>query len=382
MPLKVLQVVPDMNSGGVESEALEIAKFLAANKVSSYVASNGGSLVRTLEESGSKHVKLPVNTKNPFKMILNVYWLSKIIKELDIDILHCRSRAPAWSCYFASLITRVKYVTTFHAAYSATHPLKRFYNSIMLRSHKVIAISDFIKKHIETKYHFISDKLSVIDRGVDLETFAESKISSERVDSIKDKLGIAKSLGKETKLIIMPSRYTRIKGHIYLIKALKYIKNENFICMFVGKYTDKNYDYVKEIELEIAACGLSNKVFLHKESIQDVAALYKCSDIVVCASIEPEGFGRTIIEAQAINRVVVATEIGAPADIIEHEKTGFLAPVSNASEFAEVLHAALNLGKSEKASILKNAYAKVKEKYNLEVMCQSTLKIYKSLLDR
>lgn len=380
MPLKVLQVVPDMNSGGVESEALEIAKFLAANKITSCVASNGGALVRALEENGAKHVKLPVNTKNPFKMILNVYWLSKIIKELDIDILHCRSRAPAWSCFFASLITRVKYVTTFHAAYSATHPLKRFYNSIMLRSDKIIAISDFIKKHIETKYHFISDKLTVIDRGVDLDNFSEEKVSSERVKQIKEKLGLDKVIGKDTKVIIMPSRFTRIKGHIYLIKALKYIKNENFICIFVGKYTDKNYDYVKEIEMEISACGLSNKVFLHKESIQDVAALYKCSDIVVCASIEPEGFGRTIIEAQAMNRVVVATEIGAPADIIHHEKTGFLAPVSNASEFAEVLHAALNLSKADKSLILKNAYEEVKAKYNLEVMCQSTLKLYKAIL--
>lgn len=375
--LTVLQVIPDFNSGGVERGTLEIAAYLAKKSHNAIICSNGGALVSKAKELGIKHIKLPVNSKNPLKIFMNAYKLYKIIKDQHVDILHVRSRAPAWSSWIACLMSGCKFVTTFHGAYSSSHPIKRFYNAIMLKGDKVIAISNFIKKHIETRYHYKSENLVTINRGVDLEEFSIKNVSPDSVKALKKAINL--DLKKGEKLIVLPSRFTRLKGHIYLLKALHYMRSKDFKCLIIGKVTDAQLEYVSEIEDAIKEYGLESKVILHKEPTDDMRTLYSIADVVVSSSLEPEGFGRTVIEAQAMETIIVSTNIGAPKDLIEDGKSGFLAPSHDHTTFAEVLDKALSLSASERVAIIKYAHGIVVKQYSLEHMCKETLKVYQSL---
>lgn len=376
--LKIIQVLPDLNSGGVERGTLEIASYLQKNNVKNFVCSNGGPLLEQLKKMGIKHIKLPVHTKNPLMILKNIYHLAILIKRYNINIIHARSRAPAWSCYFVAKLMRIKFVTTFHSAYSASHPLKRFYNSIMLKGDKVIVVSNYVKKHIETRYRFTSDKLQIVDRGVDLEIFNEDNVTHERIEEVRCIIGLEPN---NDKLIILPARFTRAKGHLYLIKALKYVMHQNYKCLIIGKALESQSSYISEIKQLINDNNLNSKIILIDQPISDMPALYKISDIVVSASIEPEGFGRTIIEAQAMNRVVISTNIGAPYDLIKHNKNGFLIPTSDPATFAEIIDYILNMSESEKNKITTKARSSVKKNYSLNEMCKKTYEIYKDLIN-
>jgi glycosyltransferase involved in cell wall biosynthesis len=246
----------------------------------------------------------------------------------------------------------------------------------MLRSDKVIAISKYITKYIETQYHFKSDSLTVIDRGVDISVFDHSNVKAERQESVMAALGLTHKQMEGKKILLVPARYSRIKGHLYLLKALAYLQYKDYLCIMIGKKEAGPNDYVHEIEKDIIAKKLSDKVVVCTTPTTDMPALYSLADIVVCPSTSPEGFGRTIIEAQAMHKVVIATNIGAPADIIAHGKTGFLAPVSDAATFSETLEAMLNMPTAEIQNIRDHAYQVVEEKYNLSVMCQRTIDTY------
>lgn len=374
----VLQVIPDFNSGGVERGTFEVAEYLKNHKVTNFVCSNGGNLIGSLKELGVKHIKLPVHSKNPVVMILNIFRLYRKIKEYEVDIVHARSRAPAWSCYFACLLSGSKFVTTFHGAYSASHSLKRFYNSVMLKGDRIIAISNYIKKHIETRYRFISEKLIVIDRGADLTYFDSKKVKAARISALKKELGI--KLDAKEKLIVLPARFTRLKGHLYLIKALKYLSFKKFKCLMIGKVGIGQKDYVHEIEHAIKENKLEDKVILCQTPTSDMPALYTMADIIISASTEPEGFGRTIVEAQAMERIVISTNIGAPRDIIEDGKSGFQVPTSDAATFAEVMDSVLSMKADEVLKITQYAHSLVTSKYSLDLMCKKTLKVYKELM--
>lgn len=376
--LRIMQVLPDFDSGGVERATHEIAAYLKKSGIDNIVCSSGGALVSELKKDGIRHITSTMNSKNIFVMLKNIYSIARLIKTNEIDIVHARSRAPAWSCYFACMVMRCKFVTTFHAAYSATHPLKRFYNSIMLKGDKVIAISNYIRKHIETRYRFTSNKLEVIDEGVDLNYFNPKKINADRLQLLNEVLDLNL---KGEKLIILPARFTRLKGHLYLLKALKYVNYSHYKCLIIGKASDDKASYLKEIDQAIKAAKLTDKVIVIKQPFNDMPALYSIADIMISASTEPEGFGKTIIEAQAMNCMVISTNIGAPFDLIEDGKSGFLVPTSDAATFAESIDHALNLAPAQRKKIVDYAAKIVKLKYSLEVMCQKTLAIYQNLFD-
>jgi glycosyltransferase involved in cell wall biosynthesis len=379
LKINVLQVVPDMNSGGVERGTAELATYLKERSHNPYIASNGGAMVEGIEKLGVKHICLPVHSKNPLRMILNIFSLYKVIKKYNIDVVHARSRAPAWSSYFAAKLAGVIYVTTFHAAYSATHPIKRFYNSIMLYGDAVIAISEFIAKHIVTRYHFPKSRITVIPRGVDLTTFSAKNIDEKTLQAMRSKY-LPHNLPDDIKVILLPARFTKLKGHLHLIKALSYIKKHKFYCIIVGKLSYNNYDYLLDLEKAIVDYKLENCVKLFTESESDMLHLYSISDIVICASQEPEGFGRVVVEAQALGKLIIATNIGAPIEIIEDGVDGFLSPSHDSTTFAEVIEHCITLSKEACDQIAKNALTKVKKKYTVEKMCKSTLEVYKQLI--
>jgi glycosyltransferase involved in cell wall biosynthesis len=374
--LRVMQVLPDLHSGGVERGALEIACYLQQKGITNFVCSSGGPLVKALDEAGIKHLKLPVRSKNPLTMLLNVYRLTRLIKKHGINLVHARSRAPAWSCLLACKLTGIAFVTTFHGAYSTGHPLKRFYNSVMLWSDKVIAISKYIAKHIETQYHFTSDDLVVIDRGVDLKSFNTDGITAERKQKVLDNIGREAQRLAGKKILLVPARFSRLKGHLYLIKALNYLQFKDYICIMIGKQDGGFSPYITEIENEIRNKNLVDKIILCTTPVTDMPALYSLADVVISPSLEPEGFGRTIIEAQAMGKIVLATSIGAPADIIVHGKTGFLAPASDAATFSEALESILHLDSKRTKKIIDAALNLARNQYNLDIMCAKTLETY------
>ncbi len=373
---RVLQVLPELNQGGVERGTIDIARALTEAGFNSFVCSNGGKMVSELEALKVTHIKLPVNSKNPITIIKNIFKLKDIIKQNDINIVHARSRAPAWSSYLACLLTGCNFITTFHGAYGAEHSLKRFYNSVMLRGKRVIAISNFILKHIETRYRCNISRIKVVHRGVDLDYFNPKKVTQSRIEQVKKML----NMELKGKVILMPARITRLKGHIYMLEALKYLKDEDYTFLIVGITTDKHYEYKKEIERTIIAYGLKDKVSIHS-AVSDMPALYSLSDIVVCPTITAEAFGRTITEAQAMGKLVVATRIGAPVEIIDNGKSGFLVSVNDPSDMTDVLRKLFKMDEKSKAKIVKVAKEKVESEFSLDKMCQQTLNIYKEVLE-
>lgn len=377
--LRVLQVLPDLNSGGVERGTIDVANYLAKKGYSNFICSNGGVLTKELSSKKIKHITLPVHSKNIFNMIINIYRLHKIIKENKIDIVHVRSRAPAWSTFFACKTSGAHLVTTFHAAYSLTYPLKKFYNSIMLKGERVIAISKFIKKHIENRYHFKSEHLITIERGIDLNFYNPEGVDEERVEKARAKF--CTDFPKDVKVILVPARFTKIKGHAYLLNALKYLKGKNIRCIVVGKLNEKQYDYFLELEKFCEEHKLSQTVKMYTDAYPDMAALYSIADVVVCPSLEPEGFGRIIVEAQAMKKIIIATNIGAPSYIIKDGVDGFLSPVNDAATLSEVIEKVLSLSKAEYEKIANAGRKKVEKHFTLESMCEKTLSVYKSLVE-
>ncbi len=378
---RVLQVLPNLISGGVERGTLEIAKALIDHKYQAFVCSKGGKMVADLELFGAKHITLPVHSKNPMVMIINIFRLKRIIEENNINIVHARSRAPAWGCYFACKLAGVKFVTTFHGTYKASNSFKKLYNSIMLKGEKVIAISMFIYKHILKTYKISEDKLTIINRGVDLNYFSPSLVNDKRISALKQDLNLNDSLLKNKKIIIMPARFTRWKGHLYLLEIFKQMLEENFLCLFIGAAELKHSEYLNDINKHIKKHKLEESVLI-REEVKDMPALYMLADFVVSASLKPEAFGRTIVEAQSMEKIIIATkEGGATEESIVDKITGFHIPSDDSFAASNILKAALKLSPSDYNQITSKARRNVEQHFSIEIMCNNTLQLYQDMLD-
>lgn len=378
--MNVLQVVPLLESGGVERGTLEIAKALVKQGHGSYVATRGGKMLNMFEEAGVIIIRLPVHSKNPLLIILNIFLLVYFILKEKIHIIHARSRAPAWSCYFASKISNIKFITTFHGTYNISGVIKHFYNSVMLRSNIIIAVSNFILKHIRKNYSDVikqNTEIIVINRGVDINTFDINKITEERKDKISKKINFVKY--PNTKYILLPGRFVRWKGHLYLLECLKLMKDLNFICYFVGHCAKRHFGYYNQIKKNIALYGLEDKIKF-ANAVNDMPALYSLFDFVIMPSTRPEAFGRVIIEAQAMKKLVIATNHGGVGETISDRKTGFHIPVNNMTESSTVIQNAMKMSNSEYNDIMNAAFDNARTNYSIDQMCEKTLNTYKSLL--
>jgi len=376
--MNILQILPRLETGGVERGTLEIAEAVVQRGDGSFVASAGGKMVTRLVEGGTKHITMQLDTKNPFKILLHGWQLSKVIKQHDIQIVHARSRAPAWSALLAARIAGAKFVTTFHGRYGVSSFFKRFYNSVMARGDKVIAVSDFIADHIRhyySQYVLVRD-LVTIHRGVDLNYFNPDGMAEERLSQAR--LHVSDDGVAGTK-ILLPGRITRGKGHLYLLDILSKLSERDWICYIVGNYTSDHLPYVKELHGRILELGFKDKVIILPDW-HDMPALYAVVDVVVSVAAIPEAFGRTMLEAQAMGRVVVANAHGGALEIISHQDNGFHLPLDDADLAALVLHDALNLDHKAKELISK-AGRRNAARYSLAGMCQKTTDLYKSLLD-
>jgi len=372
-PPAVLQIVPRLVSGGAERGTVELAAALVAAGWNSYVASGGGPLERDVTRSGATHLTLPLASKNPLRMRRNATALAKLIRHLGIDIVHARSRAPAWSAWSAVSTTRRHFVTTFHNAYDAGAALKRRYNSVMARGERVIAISQFVADHAAQVYGIGPDRLRTIPRGVDLDIFDPSRVGAERI------AGLARRwrLPDGAPIVMLPARLTRWKGGLDFIAAIAALGRHDICCVLVG--SEQRRGFRRELEASIERSGLGG-LFRVVDECRDMPAAYMLADVVVSASSDPEGFGRVIVEAQAMGRPVVATAHGGSCETIDPGVSGWLVPPRDPKALAEAIGKALSLGASERAQYARRTIAHVAGRYTRQAMCARTIEVYEELL--
>ena len=371
----ILQVLPAMGEGGgVERGTVEIAQAIATEGGRALVVSVGGAREHEIKRVGGEHLNLPMHSKNPLTIYANIDRLAQIIKTEAVDIVHARSRAPAWSAFYAAKRTGVPYMTTFHGTYSAGNPLKRKYNSIMTRGERVIAISRFIGGHAHQNYGVPSNKIRIIHRGVNLERFDPAKVTAERVAT----LAADWRLGDGLPVIMLPGRLTRWKGQAMFIEAIGKLARRDIRCLVVGGDQGRR-EYRQELENLVHKNGLGEIVRL-VDYCDDMPAAYMLTDVVVSASTDPEAFGRIVIEAQALGRPVVASDHGGARETIVEGETGWLFPPGDIEALTAVLNKVLSLDRETRAQLARKAITNVRENFSQQAMCRKTLDVYEEIL--
>lgn len=372
----VLQVLPELGQGGVELGTIEIASELQKRGIENYVASEGGRMEYNLERIKVKHFTLPLKTKNIFKMYLNSLRLAKIIKKYGITIVHARSRAPAWSAYWAAKRCGVHFVTTFHGTYGlGPWGIKKFYNKIMTYGERVIAISNHIKQHILKNYKTDESKIRLIHRCVNMENFNVETTSAERmIKYLEDN-----HIPEDKPIVTLIGRLTNWKGQKLLIEALHLLENEDFFCVMIGDDQGRK-KYSSELRKMIANYNMTDR-FLFIRNVKDIPAAMMVSDVVLSTSIEPEAFGRIAIEGQAMGRVVVASNIGGSVETVIDGVTGRLYESTSAEALAKAIEWALHLSTAEREKIGAAGIKNVKEHFTKQIMCDKTIAVYKELIN-
>ena len=378
-PAVILQVLPELDAGGVERGTVDIARAIMNGGGKALVASQGGRLERELGRFGAKHFELPLKSKNLLTMRKNVDALVKLIKKEGVDIIHARSRAPAWSAYFAARKCGIPFVTTFHGTYSGyTNPFKRRYNAIMTKGDQVIAISQHIAKHINTYYKVEPDRLNLVPRGTNVDLFNPENVSQERLIALSNLW----RLNGEEYVIMLPGRITRWKGHSFLIKALpavlESLGHRRVRCLIVGSDQGRT-GYRDEILQSTKKLGLEDIVHI-VDHCADMPAAYMLADVVACPSIEPEAFGRIPSEAQAMGRPVVSTAHGGAMETVLPGETGWLVTPDEVEQLSRALIQVLSMTPEKRAALAAKGRQHVIENYSLEQMAAKTLAVYDKAL--
>ena len=380
--LKVLQVIPKLGYGGAETGCYDIAHYLHENNCESFIVTSGGELLKFVDKKKVKVITLPVHSKNPLLIIFNSLALIGIILFHNISIIHARSRAPAWSCLLASKLTGRKFVTTFHGTYNFNNNFKKFYNSVMVRSNLIIAGSNFIFSHIKEKYSNYLDaekKLRVIFRGINVDYFDPTT----KIEEDEKKLLNKWEIKKDKKIILLPGRLTSWKGQEDFIEAINLVNidlgYEAFNVVILGN--DQGRDLYKKKLIRLAEQYRMKNQIRFIDHCKDMALAYKVSDIVVSASIEPEAFGRVAVEAQSMEKPIIASNIGGSNETIIDEKTGFLFESGNAKSLSQKILKVLNLDETLLKSVGAEGRKNIIQKFNVEKMCFSTYSEYKRIIN-
>ena len=380
--INVLQVIPKLGYGGAETGCYDIAHYLSENNCKSFIVTSGGELIKFIDKEKVKLIRLPVHSKNPLLIFLNAIFLMGIIIFFNISIVHARSRAPAWSCLLATKLTRRKFVTTFHGTYNFNGKLKKFYNSVMARSDLIIAGSNFIFSHIKENYsEFFKSrkKFLVIFRGINIDYFDPST----KLDTDEKKLLNRWGINKEKKIVLVPGRLTSWKGQELLIEAINLVKielgYEAFQVVILG--SDQGRDLYKKKLIRLTEQYRLNNQVKFISHCKDMALAYKVSDIVISPSIEPEAFGRVAVEAQSMEKLIIASNIGGSNETIVNDKTGFLFNSGDAKSLSNRIIQAITMDESAIKLIGKEGRKNIIKKFNVEKMCFSTYSEYKRLLN-
>jgi glycosyltransferase involved in cell wall biosynthesis len=369
-PPAILQVLPSLVSGGVERGTIEITEAIAAAGFRPLVASAGGPLLPEVARMGGAHVTLPLATKSPAAIWRNAAALAALVRDEEVAIVHARSRAPAWSALIAARRTGARFVTTYHGAYNEGFPGKRLYNSVMARGERVIAISRFIADLVAARHGTPPARIRLIPRGVDPRRFDPSAVPAARVLALREAWGAAPG----QKVVVLPGRLTRWKGQMVLVEALARLPG--VIGVLAGGGGEA---FAAELQDRAAALGLGQRLVLagHVDAL-DVALL--AADVVLHASTDAEAFGRTVIEAQAMARPVVAADLGGPRETVEEGVTGWRVPPGDPAALADVLARVLAMPEAERDAAGARARAAVLRDYTTAAMQRATIGVYRELL--
>tara|TARA_B000000565_G_scaffold255502_1_gene236282 strand:- start:1047 stop:2201 length:1155 start_codon:yes stop_codon:yes gene_type:complete len=380
--LKVLQVIPRLGYGGAETGCYDLAHYLHEQDCKSYIVTSGGELIKYIDKKKVKLIKLPVQSKNPLIIIINSIALTLLILFLNISIVHARSRAPAWSCYLATKITRRKFVTTFHGTYNFKNSIKKFYNSIMVKSDVLIAGSNFIFSHISENYQkFLNSKKKflVIFRGINTEYFDSDTIKKKDIDKLKATWKIEDN----KKIILLPGRLTAWKGQEMFIEAINLFKQSNpeldFVAVILGDDQGRTV-FRKKLERLVEQFNLTQNIkFVDNCNVMPVA--YYISDVIVSSSIEPEAFGRVSVEAQAMKKPIIASNIGGSKETVIDNKTGLLFESGNPKSLCDKLNEIIKLDTLTLDLMGREGRKNVINRFNIEKMCLNTYSEYKKLVN-
>ena len=380
--LKVLQVIPRLGYGGAETGCYDLAHYLHEQDCKSYIVTSGGELIKYIDKKKVKLIKLPVQSKNPLLILINSFALTLLILFLNISIVHARSRAPAWSCYIATKITRRKFVTTFHGTYNFKNSIKKFYNSIMVKSDVLIAGSNFIFSHISENYQkFLNSKKKflVIFRGINTEYFDSDTIKKKDIDKLKATWKIEDN----KKIILLPGRLTAWKGQEMFIEAINLFKQSNpeldFVAVILGDDQGRTV-FRKKLERLVEQFNLTQNIkFVDNCNVMPVA--YYISDVIVSSSIEPEAFGRVSVEAQAMKKPIIASNIGGSKETVIDNKTGLLFESGNPKSLCDKLNEIIKLDTLTLDLMGREGRKNVINRFNIEKMCLNTYSEYKKLVN-
>jgi len=370
----VLQVLPRLVAGGAERGAIDIAAAVTKTGGTALIASQGGAMERELTRAGATHITLPLASKNPVVMYRNIARLARVIETYGVDIVHAHSRAPACSAAAAARRTGSHFITTFHGAYKFSSGIKRRYNAIMVTGERVIANSDFIARHIRENYKVDPARVRVIHRGVDFDRFDPEKVSAERVIQLANRWRLPDGVP----IVMLPGRLTRLKGHVDLIEALTYLRDLDLHCVLVGSDAGRD-TYKGELERLVARRDLVSRVYL-PGNCDDMPAVYMLADVVVCASVDPEAFGRVVSEGQAMGCPIVASDHGGVREQVIEGRTAFLFPPGERKALADAIRRALSLDEAERERLAHDAHAHARANFSKDEMCAATLAVYREIL--
>jgi glycosyltransferase involved in cell wall biosynthesis len=381
----ILQIIPELDTGGAELSTVEIAGAIVRAGGRALVLSEGGRLARFITDAGGEFIPFPAATKNPLHILWNARNIAKLIEEEDVDLVHARSRAPAWSAKLAARRTEKAFVTTYHGAYGERGRLKRAYNRVMADGDVVIANSGYTGSLIQSRYGTPESRIRVIHRGVDGNEFDPAAIAPSRSKALRESWGV----GPQTRIILQAARLTGWKGQSVVIEAARLLKEQgrlsDAVIVLAGDAQGRD-TYRQKLEAEIAAAGLEGRVLLVGH-VADMPAAYTAAHLAIVASTEPEAFGRVATEAQIMGCPVIATAIGAPPETVlappkvgAAERTGWLVPPGDARELAEAIESALGLPPADRAALGARARAHVLQSFTLDAMCRATLRVYDGLL--
>jgi glycosyltransferase involved in cell wall biosynthesis len=368
----ILHLLPALNTGGVENEVIQLSILAKQNGYNIFVMSAGGTKVSDLLSHNITHIKLKIGSKNPIIFIYNIFFLNFMIKKYFINIVHVHSRVPAWCLYFANLFLNVKIISTIHGAYSISGEVKKFYNAIMLKANKILAVSDYIKNYILTKYKTNKD-IEIVHCGVDTNIYNPSNITTKECDLFLQ----TNNIPQDKPIILLPGRVVKSKGHDILLECLKILPKNSVTCIILGN-AKIGSNYIDSLKLKIQQYNLNKRVYFIN-AINNMKIAYGAADIIISASIKPEAFGLTLIEAMSMKKIVVASNIGGAKEIINNKKNGFLFKAENVLDLKKTIFEILKMTEKEKNDICNAARNHVLEYFSIESKNIKMLEIYRNI---
>ena len=372
----ILQIIPSLGAGGAEQGCIDVAAGIVKAGGRALIISHDGYRIPELQRLDVEHISLPVHSKNPVILWRNIGRLKKLIKKYDVDIVHARSRAPAWSAWRACKNTKAHFITTCHAPYNISGEAKRLYNGSIAHGERVIAISRYVADYLLKNYKIDPADIRVIHRGIPLERFHPTAVTPERMIDMAGKLRFPDGVN----IVMMPGRITRWKGHHVLINAMEKVARKDVYCLMIGSDQGRS-EYRQELEKAISEKGLSEYVRI-LDHCHDMPAAYMLSTVVVSASTDPEGFGRIPVEAQAMGRPIIATDHGGAQETIVRGETGWLIPPDDAQSLAQAIEEALELDPMQRAVLATRSMNHIAMHFTKDLMIDKTLDVYEELLDK